>query len=586
MQALAIPRPPSDRRAAPLEAFSRTEKIIAFCRVLLALGTLAVVVVDPKQPSFMPQGGYVVLGAYLAFSILVFLLVRGEHVRQDRIGYLSTAADIAWVSVITIFTERGPSPFFLLHVFVISSASVRWGLAGAVPVTITLALAYPLMVFVASRVTDNEELVFHRAHLFRPLYLLAAGYLIGYLGEHERRSKRKLSFMLDLVAPVRRSRSPGRAITRLARRALAFFDARQGALVLRDPDSGRWFTWDIKRAAGKVRVGLRITADNPCPLPFATDTEGFLANDLRPGRRSALCYDVPTGTMVRRSMGAELPPVLATAQALLVAPVLIQHELRGRAIVMRDSRRKFTRDDLEFLLVLVGQAAASLETVRLQAKAEEVAVLEERARIARDLHDGFIQALAGIDLRVEATKHLLQRDPGRVPKALEDLHTAVDSGYREVRHYLTVLRQASRQASDLGSTLDRLAAEFSIRERLKVHMARPQADPGLPTSTAYELTQIVREALHNAVRHGRATQAIVKLGARPSHVYLVVRDNGRGFPNGNGSGDADGFLKPAVAPWSIRERTAALGGSLRVWSRPGRGAEVSLFIPVTAGERA
>jgi signal transduction histidine kinase len=585
MQALAFPRPPTERRPVPLEAFSRTEKIIAFCRVLLASGTLAVVLVDPKQPSFLPDIGIVVLGSYLVFSIVLFGLVRGEFVRQDRIGYLSTAADIVWVSVITIFTERGPSPFFLLHVFVISSASVRWGLAGAVPVTVVLAFGYPLVIYVASRVTDSEDLAFHRAHLFRPLYLLAAGYLIGYLGEHERRSKRKLSFMLDLVAPVPRSRNPGRAITRLGRRALQFFDAGRGALVLRDPDSGRWFTWDITRTARKVRVGLRITEGDPCPLPFAGDTEGFLANDLRPGGRTALCYDVRSGAMTRRSIGADLAPPLTPAQALLVAPVLIQRELRGRAIIVRDSRRKFTRDDLEFLLVLVGQAAASLETVRLQSKAEEVAVLEERGRIARDLHDGFIQALAGIDLRVEATKLLLQRDPMRVPKALEDLHAAVDSGYREVRHYLTVLRQASRQAADLGSTLDRLAAEFSIRERLKVHMARPQADPGLPTSTAYELAQIVREALHNAVRHGQATQAIVKLGARPSHVYLVIRDNGRGFPSGSTSPDSDGFLKLAVAPWSIRERTAALGGSLRVWSKPGLGAEVSLLIPVAAGSR-
>jgi signal transduction histidine kinase len=101
----------------------------------------------------------------------------------------------------------------------------------------------------------------------------------------------------------------------------------------------------------------------------------------------------------------------------------------------------------------------------------------------------------------------------------------------------------------------------------------------------YELAQIAQEALHNAVRHGQATQAIVKLGARPSHVYLVIRDNGRGFPSGSTSPDSDGFLKLAVAPWSIRERTAALGGSLRVWSKPGLGAEVSLLIPVAAGSR-
>jgi signal transduction histidine kinase len=93
----------------------------------------------------------------------------------------------------------------------------------------------------------------------------------------------------------------------------------------------------------------------------------------------------------------------------------------------------------------------------------------------------------------------------------------------------------------------------------------------------------VREALRNAVRHGRATRAVVKLATGPAHVYLIVRDNGCGFRNGNGSIDADGFLAPAAAPWSIRERAAALGASLRVWSQPGRGAEVSLVVPAPSG---
>jgi signal transduction histidine kinase len=292
-----------------------------------------------------------------------------------------------------------------------------------------------------------------------------------------------------------------------------------------------------------------------------------------------------TSGIARRPVPADLPLPGDAAQALLVAPVLVQQTLRGRAVIARENGRKFTRDDLEFLLVLVGQAAAGFEAGRLQAKAEEVAVLEERARIARDLHDGFIQSLAGIDLRVEACKLHLQRDPSRVPPALEELHQAVDRGYREVRHYLTVLRTASRQPDDFGSTLDRLAAEFAIRERLRVYLSRPPSDPGLPTSTAYELTQIVREALHNAVRHGGATQAVVKLAKRPSHVYLVVRDNGRGFRNGDGSIDADGFLSTAAAPWSIRERAASLGGSLRVWTRADEGAEISLMIPVSGGAR-
>ncbi|HXJ33555.1 MAG TPA: histidine kinase [Candidatus Eisenbacteria bacterium] len=569
-------------KGAPLEAFSRTEKIIAFCRVLLALATTAIVIVDPKQPSFAPDVAVVVLVAYLLYSVVLFVLVRGEHVRQERVGAFSAAADIVWVSFITIFTERGASPFFMLHVFLISSVSVRWGLAATVRVTVLLAALYPAVMWFAGHILGSDDLVLHRAHLVRPVYLLVIGYLIGYLGEHERRSKRKLGLLLDLTSVVRRTPPTGRTLTQLMRRVLRFFDAQQTILVLRDPESGRYFTWSVTRRSGHVRVGLRITEDDPYALPFAAESEGFVANDLRPGRRSALCYDVITSGITRRAIPADVPLPGDGAQALLVAPVLIQRTLRGRAVVARETRRKFTRDDLEFLLVLVGQAAAGFETVRLQTKAEEVAVLEERARIARDLHDGFIQALAGIDLRVEACKLHLQRDPSRVPRELEELHQAVDRGYREVRHYLTVLRTASRQADDFGTTLDRLAAEFSIRERLRVYLSRPPADPGLPTSTAYELTQIVREALHNAVRHGRATQAIVKLAARPSHVYLVVRDNGQGF-NGNGSVDPDGFLAPAASPWSIRERAAALGGSLRVWTRPNEGAEISLMIPVSQG---
>jgi signal transduction histidine kinase len=586
MQSLLPPRLRVTRRAAPLEAFSRTEKVIAFCRVLLATGTFALVIADPLQPSFRPNLAYLVLGSYFVFSVVLFALIRGERVRQDRIGYVSAAIDVVWVSIITLFMESGATPFFVLHVFVISSVSIRWGLAAAVPVTVLLAGAYPVLIFAASHWLDPDNFYFGRAHLFRPLYLLAVGYLIGYLGEYERRSKRKLGFLLDLTAPLSPRRQPGLPLVRIMRRGLGFFDAQHGLVMLRDPESGRYFTWSLVRGNGPLRLNLRITNEPSLPLPFAGDTEGFLANDLRPGRRSALCYDVATGTIERRQVSPDVVLPDPQAQALLMAPILIRRELRGRAIVARTSARKFTRDDLEFLLVLVGQAAAAFESTRLLEKAEEVAVLEERARIARDLHDGFIQALAGIDLRIQACKTYLQRDPERVPRALEEVHTAVDTGYREVRHYLTVLRSASRQADDLGSTLDRLAAEFAIRERVLVHMARPAHDPKLPASTAYEITQIVREALHNAVRHGKATQAVVKLASRPSHVYLVVRDNGRGFPNGDGSIDPDGFLKPASTPWSIRERTAALGGSLRVWTEPGRGSEVSLLIPVSAAQRS
>ena len=566
-------------RAAPLETFSRTEKIIAFCRMLLATATLAVVIVDPKQPSFRADLAYVVLNGYVGYSILLFLLVRAEMLRQEHLGWYSCALDIAWISLISPFTEGGTSPFFLLHVFVISSVSVRWGFRATMLVTIVLALLYPSVFFLASH-TIGSEVGFRRVHLIRPIYLLTLAYLIGYLGEHERRSKRKLGFMLELPAVFRRGRPPGRALVRLMRRALAYFQAERGLLVLRDPESGRFFTWDVARRRGRMRVALRITDTDPLPLPFAAETEGLLVNDVRPATGTALCYDVLSGAVQRKAIVPPLAlPDPRTAQALIIAPVLIQRELRGHALVIREAQRKFTRDELEFLLLLVGQAAAGFENVRLQEKAEEYAVAEERGRIARDLHDGFIQSLAGIDLRVEACKLLLRRDPTRVPRELEELHQAVDCGYREVRHYLNVLREPRQPEERLWAALDRVAAEGQARHGLRVRVVRAGSEPQLAPATAHDLTQIAREALGNAVRHGRASQAVVRITCRPTHLVLAVRDNGTGFTNGHGDLDAEGFLAPTAAPWSIRERTATLGGALRVRSRPGRGAEIMVTIP-------
>jgi signal transduction histidine kinase len=584
-RSLSLINPRGPRRTSPLEVVSRTEKIIAFCRMILAVATFAVVVVDPKLPSVRSDLGYVVLVAYVVYSALLFLLVRREYLRQELVAPYSTAADIAWTTLITLSTEGGTSPFFLLHVFVISSVSVRWGFRATMLVAMVLATLYPAVFYVATH-GMGSDVGFRRIHLFRPVYLLTLAYLIGYLGEHERRSKRKLSFMLELPAAFRRNRPPGRALSRLMRRTMDHFAADRTVLVLRDPESGRYVTWDVARRAGRLRVGLRITEDDPLPLHFAARTEGFLANDLRPATGTALCYDVLTGDIQRRTIAPPLVlPDSDTAQFVLAAPILIHRESRGHALVVRATgRRKFTRDDLEFLLLLVGQAAAGFENIRLQEKAEEIAVLEERGRIARDLHDGFIQSLAGIDLRVEACKVLLQRDPPRVARGLEELHQAVERGYREVRQYMAMLR-APRQPSDgLWAMLDRLKEEFSSRERLQVHLARPSAEPGLEAATGYELAQIVREALQNAVRHGRASQAVVKISARQSHLYLIVRDNGTGFKMPQARVDADGFLVSSATPWSIRERTAALGGSLRVWTQPGRGTEISVIIP--AAERS
>lgn len=559
-----------------MRAFSRTEKVVAFCRVLLAVATALIVLADPRLPGPLPHVTAAVLGGYLLFSAVVFWLVRSERVRQEVSAPATVAADVVWISVLTLLTERGASPFFLLHVFVISSVSVRWGFMATVRVCALLAIVYPVTAYAASHLVGGGLFEFQRYHIFRPVYLLVLGYLIGYLGEHELQAKRKLGLMLELMTTVRRRPPNGLLLGLLMRRVLRFFGAQHAVLSVQDPESHRYFTWHLEHTGRRRRFGLTITTQPTCVLPFASGAEGVLANDTRHGAGSALCYDPITGTLERRPVTPATRLPVQHPTGLIAAPILLQEGSRGYALLATTGQRRFTRDDLEYLLLLVTQATAGLEAARLQAKAEEIAVLEERARIARDLHDGFIQSLAAIDLRLESLKRLLGRDPARVPAALQDLHGTVERGYADVRHYLKVLRDTTRPVEGLGTAIDRVVAEFTLRHKMSVTVHRPPTDPDLPATAVHELAQIIREALNNAARHGRASNAMVKVSDYGAHLVLIVREDGAGFAAPT---DADGFLPAEALPWSIRERAELLGGELRIRSRPGKGTELSLSIP-------
>ena len=182
--------------------------------------------------------------------------------------------------------------------------------------------------------------------------------------------------------------------------------------------------------------------------------------------------------------------------------------------MVRDSRRKFTRDDLEFLLVLVGQAAAEPRDRPAPGEGRG----GRRARGARAASRATCTTASS--RRSPASTCASRRRscscsaiPTRVPKALEDLH----AGGRQRLPRGPSLPDGAAHGEPAGgrSGLDARSARRGVLDpRAPDACTWPgrQADPGLPTSTAYELTQIVREALHNAVRHGQATQAIVKLG--------------------------------------------------------------------------
>ena len=268
-----------------LGGISPTEKVIAFCRVLLATATFAIMIVDPKAPLWpigrVPAGRDLRRGEPPALPPGAKrdrprpqsrpLLGRARHglrrpdhalhrARRDARSSCSTSSLSRASAYAGASRPRPPSRSS-------SPASTRCSSSSRA------AGSSPTSSASSARIS------------FDPIYLVALGYLIAYLGEHERRSKQKLGVMLDLTTAIRPGRAPGWALTHIMRRDPSSLRcAAAASWSLRDPESRRYFTWDMDRQYGRLKLGSASPSSDPFPLPFASSTEAFFCNTVRPAR--------------------------------------------------------------------------------------------------------------------------------------------------------------------------------------------------------------------------------------------------------------------------------------------------------------
>jgi signal transduction histidine kinase len=211
--------------------------------------------------------------------------------------------------------------------------------------------------------------------------------------------------------------------------------------------------------------------------------------------------------------------------------------------------------------------------------AANAAVLQERARIARELHDSVSQTLYAISLTAaRALQHLNQTDAQALQQSLADVLGLATTGQSELRSLLADVRSDQVVRGGLTASLARLAADVSARHArvgLDIRLALGE-EPEVPAATKEALLLISREALQNVVKHGAADRVDIVLRAEAECLVLDIADNGRGF-------------NPAVPRpghfglQSMRERASAVGGVLTLVSRAGLGTQVHVHVPRASG---
>ncbi len=253
-------------------------------------------------------------------------------------------------------------------------------------------------------------------------------------------------------------------------------------------------------------------------------------------------------------------------------PLRLRDQAVGALILATDQRDTYTKDHITFLSAIASQMALIIETSRLYERLEQQAILEERARLSRELHDGLAQSLAFARMKLwQIEQWLAQGNSARVNEEVRLVKQVIEEAYLDVRESIEGLRLPLDKKETFGEILQAYAERFTQRAGIPVHVHVENVD--LPPGPQVQLLRVVQEALTNVRKHANASHVVITLQQENGHIRLSIEDDGTGFT-------ADVERSPRQFGLQIMaERVETLGGHLSVQSQPGRGTRVEVLFP-------
>jgi signal transduction histidine kinase len=239
----------------------------------------------------------------------------------------------------------------------------------------------------------------------------------------------------------------------------------------------------------------------------------------------------------------------------------------------KEGADEFGETDQRVIEMLAAHAAVAIENARLLERSRELSIVEERNRLARELHDSVSQKLFGLVLGAESAGTLLDRDPEAAAEQVARLGELAQEALGELRELIFELRPASLEDEGLAATL-RKEVDVLRRVHGRDIELRIAGSANCAPENEGEVLRIAQEALNNALRHAEAERIELRMEARDGRLIVTVADDGIGFDPGDRS-----LRARRLGLTSMEERAVALGGTLNVVSRPGEGTTVTLEVP-------
>jgi PAS domain S-box-containing protein len=384
-------------------------------------------------------------------------------------------------------------------------------------------------------------------------------------------------------------------VTDRKRYEIAEREQRQFAEALRDTAAMLTSTLDLNEVLDRILENVdRVVPHDAANIMLLDGDRVFVARQRNDGSRKMSTQDIRLGgaiplrqvPVLEQIIGARTPVFLPDTHGVAGAPIVNEQERRrayaGVPIVLQDQIIGFINifndepnsideRDIERLSTFAGQAAIALDNARLYSKSQELATVEERQRLARELHDSVSQTLFTASAMAESALRQWVVDPIKARNLMEEVHQLSLGALAEMRLLLLELRPAALARTSITQLLKQYLEP--IRSRRGLAMVLDVSDD-LPLEPDMKLLvyRIVQEALNNIDKHAQAAQVTIRLQQQGEQLLLTIQDDGRGF-------DAAAVTGTSLGLGIMRERAEAAGGTLTLDSVIGRGTTIQVTIP-------
>jgi len=565
---------------------ARLERVLAIGRAFLTVSGLIAIYIDPTEPARLAALTYAVLFGYAIYSIIVLTFVHRATRLAPRDGEILHGIDILWTAALTFVSNGVGSPFFLFFIFVVLAAAYRWGFRGTM---VTGAVVVGLFGVQTSIVAlgpwrglfslGSDDV---NRTIMRVAYLLLTAFLVGYLGEEEKALRAEIAAMAEAGRQPRVDLGLGGSVTAVARELLRIFDAAAVDFVIQDFETRRTMLWRVDRrdANSTSRRALHVELDPSQQAAWLFDDPGRAWHAKKTPDGAALSARVAAAGVWRlERKTVNLPETLAAARpftTVAASNMGLPEEWRGRVYLFDAANADNLERSLHFLESLTEHITPALTNVFLLRRLRSRAGAVERARVARELHDGAIQALFGIEMKIEALRRRTALSSAAMDAELGDVQQLLQREVLALRELMQALRPIELETSDqLPDVLASLVERFRRDTGVSARFVCTGGPISLPAPTALELARIVQEALVNVRKHSRARNVLVRLTNNEHTCSLVIEDDGQGFEF-EGRLSARELDKRRVGPAIIKERARIAGAQLAVDSSPGVGARLEL----------